>query len=282
MYRRQVRRRRLVLGGLVILAFILLSVTFGSGSGRVGTALGDVFGPVQDVADGALKPGRDLVNWFDETFEARGDRERLSRQLATARADAVAGKVALAENRQLRQLLGLERQGRLPAGRRLVDARVISRSPTLWFSSVGIDRGSVDGIAVDDTVIEANGLVGVVSSVSRNTSVVTLLTDGASAASAEILPQGAQGIIRARIGAPGELVLEFIDDTAGIVEGQAVVTAGWRSGNLSSLFPPNIPIGEIEKAPITRREAIQSVDVESFVDFRNLDLVQVLARGGAG
>lgn len=280
MYRRQVFRRRLILGGLVVLAFILLSVTFGSGSGRFGSALGDVFGPVQEVASGALKPGRDLVNWFDETFEARGDREQLSRQLARARADAVAGKVALAENEQLRQVLKLERQGRLPADRRLVDATVISRSPTLWFSSVGIDRGAVDGVAVDDPVIEANGLVGIVSSVSRNTSVVTLLTDGASAASAEILPQGAQGIVRARIGEPGKLVLEFIDDTSGIVEGQSVVTAGWRSGSLSSLFPANLPIGEIEKAPIDRREAIQSVDVESFVDFRNLDLVQILVKEG--
>lgn len=280
MYRKQVRRRRLVLGGLVVLAFVLLTVTFGSGSGRVGSSLGGVLGPVQEVADGALKPGRDLVNWFDETFEARGERERLTRQLAEARSEAVAGKVAQTENRQLRKLLRLSRQGRLPAELEPVEARVISRSPTLWFSSVGIDRGRSDGIAVDDPVIEANGLVGVVSSVSRSTAVVNLLTDGASAATAKILPKGAQGIVRPRIGSPGKLVLEFIDDTAGIVKGQTVVSAGWRSERLSSLFPPDIPIGKVENAPITRREAIQSVEVESFVDFRNLDLLLVLTKEG--
>lgn len=278
MYRKQVLRRRLVLGVLVILAFVLLTVTFGSGSGQVGSTLGGVFGPVQEVADRALKPGRDLVNWFDETFEARGDRERLTRQLARARSEAIAGRAAQTENRQLRKLLKLGRQGRLPTDLLPVEARVISRSPTLWFSSVRIDRGRSDGVAVDDPVIEANGLVGVVSSVSRNTAVVNLLTDGASAASAKILPKGAQGIVRPRIGAPGKLALEFIDDTTGIVKGQTVVTAGWRSERLSSLFPPDIPIGEVAKAPITRREAIQSVDVESFVDFRNLDLLLVLTK----
>lgn len=98
MYRRQIRRRRAVLLGLVALAFVLLTVSFGSGSGPVGSALGGVLGPVAQVASDALKPARDLVNWFDETFEARGDRDRLQEELTRARAEAVAGRVAVAEN----------------------------------------------------------------------------------------------------------------------------------------------------------------------------------------
>ena len=244
--------------------------------------LGTVFGPIQNVASDALKPARDLINWFDETFEARGERERLETELATARREAVAGKVAVQQNRQLRKLVGLRESGRIPSGYRPVTASVVSRSPTMWLSTVGIDRGSDDGIEVDDPVVSADGLVGTISSVSGDEATVTLITDGSSAVSVKIVPVGAQGVLRPRIGSEGNLVIEFLDETSGIGEGQSVVTAGWREDDLASLYPPNLPVGEVRDAPLDEREAIQSVTVRAYPDFRNLDLVQVLTGGSRG
>jgi len=282
MYRKQVRRRRAVLIGLVVLGFVLLTFTFGSGAGAVGGGLGSVFGPFEKVAGSALKPARDLVNWFDETMDARGDRERLTSQLEDARALAVAGQVAVQENEQLRKLIRLKRRGNVPDTYEPVTASVISRSPTVWYSTVGIDKGSGDGVTMDDPVINGDGLVGRISSVSRGTSVVTLITDSSSAVTAKVLPGGAQGVIRPKLGAPGELVLEFLDETKDIRPGQAVVTSGWRSNGLSSLYPPNVPIGEVKRAPIDEREAIQTVEMSPFADLRNLDLLQVLTGGNRG
>jgi rod shape-determining protein MreC len=282
MYRKQVRRRRAVLIGLVLVGFVLLTFTFGSGAGPVGGALGSVFGPFESAASSALKPARDLVNWFDETMEARGERERLTRQLEDARALAVAGQVAVQENEQLRKLVKLKKRGDVPASYTPVTASVISRSPTVWYSTVGIDKGSADGVGLDDPVINGDGLVGRVSSVSRGTSVVTLVSDSSSAVTAKVLPGGAQGVVRPKLGAPGELVLEFLDETNDIRRGQAVVTSGWQSDGLSSLFPPNLPVGEVARAPIDEREAIQTVEVSLFPDLRNLDLLQVLTGGDRG
>jgi len=282
MYRKQVRRRRAVLIGLVVLGFVLLTVTFGSGSGGVGSGLGSVFGPFEKVAGGALKPARDLVNWFDETLEARGDRERLEGQLEDARALAVAGQVAIQENEQLRKMVRLRRRGKITDNYTPVTASVISRSPTVWYSTVGIDRGTSDGVSLDDPVINGDGLVGRVSSASRDTSVVTLITDSTSAVTAKVLPSGAQGVVRPKIGAPGELVLEFLDETRNIGRGQAVATSGWRGEELSSLYPPNLPIGEVARAPIDEREAIQTVEISLYPDLRDLDLVQVLTGGNRG
>jgi rod shape-determining protein MreC len=282
MYRKQVRRRRAVLIGLVVLGFVLLTVTFGSGSGGFGGGLGTVFGPFEKVASGALKPARDLVNWFDETLAARGDRERLEGQLEDARALAVAGQVALQENEQLRKLVRLRRRGKITDNYTPVTASVISRSPTVWYSTVGIDKGTSDGVQIDDPVINGDGLVGRISSASRTTSVVTLITDSTSAVTAKVLPGGAQGVVRPKIGTPGELVLEFLDETRNIGRGQAVATSGWRGEGLSSLYPPNLPIGEVARAPIDEREAIQTVEISLYPDLRNLDLVQVLTGGNRG
>ncbi len=282
MYRKQVRRRRAVLIGLVLLGFVLLTVTFGKGSGSVGGPLGSIFGPVQDGAGRALKPARDLVNWFDETIAARGERDRLTADLAESRKQAVAGQVALQENTQLRDMANLQKQAGIADGFKPVTASVITRSPTVWYSSVGIDRGSSDGIALNDPVVSGDGLVGHISSVSRGEAVVTLITDSTSAVSAKVVPGGAQGVVRATVGAPDKLVLEFLDQTKNIAKGQSVVTSGWRGEGLSSLYPRNIPIGEVDFAPIDEREAIQSVDLAPYPDMRNLDLLQVLAGGSRG
>ena len=55
-----------------------------------------------------------------------------------------------------------------------------------------------------------------------------------------------------------------------------MVTSGWRGEGLSSLYPPNLPVGEVKRAPIDEREAIQTVEMSPFPDLRNLDLLQVL------
>jgi rod shape-determining protein MreC len=215
-------------------------------------------------------------------MDARGDRERLTSQLEEARAKAVAGQVAVQENEQLRKLVRLKARGAIPSGYTPVTGSVITRSPTVWYSTVGIDLGSSDGVEVDDPVINGDGLIGRISSVSAGTSEVTLATDSASRVTAKIVPGGSQGVVAAKIGAPGELVLEFLDQTRGIARGQSVVTSGWRDGELSSLYPPNLPIGEVKSAPIDEREAIQTVEVTPFPDFRNLDIVQVLTGGNRG
>lgn len=280
MYRKQVRRRRAVLTLLVLGSFLLLTVTYGQGSGQVQQGVSTVFGPIQYVADRALKPARDLANWFDQTFEARGENSRLRAELERNRLRAVAGQEALRENRELRKLLRLDGRPALAASSfEPVTGRVIARSPTVWHSAVTIDVGSADGARVDDPVIGGDGLVGTVSSTQRGSSQVTLITDHTSAVSAKVLPGGAQGVVRPAVGDPDDLVLDFIASTRKIGAGQAVVTAGWRARGLASLFPANLPIGEVTRAPIREQEASQQVHLRPFADLANLDHVQVLTGG---
>jgi rod shape-determining protein MreC len=278
-YRKQVRRRRAVLALLIIGSFVLLTITYGSGSNGLQRGVSTIFSPVQGVADGALKPARDLVNWFDQTFDARGRNSRLHDELQEARKRAVGAEAALAENVQLRKLLQLDRSGAIPSGYDPVTGRVIARSPTVWFAEVTIDAGSDEGIAVNDPVVNGDGLVGKVSAVTAGSAQVTLIADHSSAVSAKVVPVAVQGVIRPEVGDPGDLILDFIDSTKHVHKGQAVVTAGWRGQGIESAFPPNLPIGEVTRASIVEQEASQQVHVRPFADLRDLDLVQVLTGG---
>ncbi len=282
MYRKQVRRRRAVLALLIVGSFALLTITYGQGSNSLQRGVSTIFSPVQSVADRALKPARDLVNWFDKTFDARGKESRLQDELQVARKEAVGKNAALAENAQLRKLLELDRGGAIPSGYHPVSGRVIARSPTIWFADVTVDVGSSDGVKVNDPVINGDGLVGAISAVTPGSSQVALIADNASAVAAKVVPPGIQGVVKPNVGDPGDLILDFIDSSKHVHKGQAVVTAGWRGQGIASRFPPNIPVGEVSQASLEEQEAQQQVHVRPYADLRNLDIIQVLTGGWRG
>lgn len=282
MYRKQVRRRRAVLALLIVGSFALLTITYGQGSDGMQRGISAVFSPIQSVADRALKPARDLVNWFDETFDAKGRNERLHSELEAARRQAVGAKAALAENEQLRKLVKLDGSGAIPSGYTKVAGRVIGRSPTVWFSDVQIDVGSGDGVEVDDPVVNGDGLVGKVSAVTGGSARVTLIADHSSGVGAKIVPGGVQGVMKPVVGDPGDLILDFLSAEKRIGKGQDVVTSGWRGLGVESDYPPNLPIGEVAPTSLLEQEAQAQVHVRPFADLRNLDLVQVLTGGSRG
>lgn len=281
MYRKQVRRRRAVLALLIIGSFVLLTLTYGQRSGGLQRSVSTLFSPLQTVADRALKPARDLVNWFDQTFDARGENDKLKSELEKVRKEVVGNDAAIQENAELRKLLALDR-GPVPSGYQPVTGRVIARSPTVWQSSVTIGVGSDDGVSVNDPVISGDGLVGQVSSVNGGSAQVILLTDHSSAVSAKVVPEGVQGVVKPEIGNPEDLILDFINSAKHVHRGEFVVTAGWRSQGLSSLYPPNLPLGEVTQASILEQEASQQVHIRPFADLSDLDMLQVLTGGSRG
>lgn len=282
MYRKQVRRRRAVLVTLVIASLILLSLSFSEADSgpihSVQRGLASVFGPIEEGADRALKPVQDLINWFDETFEARGENERLQDQLTEARDQAIAADAALAENEELKKALGFRDNGGIQ-GYDQVTARVISRSPTVWYSQVMLDAGSSSGVRRNDPVVTGDGLVGRISDVTSGTSQVTMITDHRSAVSARILPDGPLGVVKPEVGDPDDLLLDFIQEDREVNKGQELVTAGSTATNLESLFPYGIPIGEIAEADVDEQESFQRVLVKPFADLRDFEFAQVLTGG---
>ena len=135
MYKQTVRRRRAVLALLVALSFALLTAYFSETAGGVLHTLQrgalQVLAPIQEGTGRALKPLRDLAGWFDDTLDARQERDQLRRERDQLRGEVVGLEAARAENQQLRRMVELDR-ARL-SDMQPVTARVIARSPTLWY-----------------------------------------------------------------------------------------------------------------------------------------------------
>jgi rod shape-determining protein MreC len=281
-----IRRRRLALAIVLGLSLILLTAYFGEPGGGAlhGISRGaqQVLKPIEKGASTAAKPFRDLFNFVGDAFGAKGENKRLKKELAHARARLAATRTAIRENEQLRAMVGLQQRPGFPQGTKPVTARVIARSPTDWYSTIQIDKGRGDGLRTDQPVITGDGLVGKVASVTSGTAQVTLITDGSMAVSSEIMPVGSNGTLRPAVGDPNDLQLDFVRKGRLIRKGQTVVTSGFRSGRLESLYPRGIPIGTVSSVSPNEIETYQRVHVRPFADFHRMDYVQVLTIRPAG
>jgi rod shape-determining protein MreC len=280
-----VRRRRAAVAIFVTLSIVMLTAYFGESSGGVFHTLQrgaqEALAPIETGTGRALKPFRDFFGWFGDALDAKGENEDLRKEVEQLRKQVAQSSTAEQDARQLRGLVDLERTEGFPAGTEPVAARVIARSPTVWYSTVKIDKGSGDGVREDQPVIAAGGLAGKVTSVTGGTAEVTLITDASSAVSAQIMPDGATGIVKPEVGKPEDLLLEFVQ-RGRVTKGTTVVTSGFTSDKVESLFPRGVPIGRVSRVDLDEVELYQRVHIKPFADMRRLDIVEVLTQKGEG
>jgi rod shape-determining protein MreC len=286
--RKTIRRRRAVLAGFVLASVALITVWFGepvTGTLHVlQRGAQEVLSPIQSGASRALKPFRDTIGWTGDTLSAKGENDRLRAEVGRLRRQLAATQTARRDVEQLSGFAEIAREDGFPQGTAPVTARVIARSPTVWWSSVQINKGSSDGIEVDQPVITGDGLAGKVTAVTGGTATVTLITDERTSVSAQVMPAGADGIVRPKVGDPDDLLLDFVEKGSRIKSGQTVVTSGFRaSRGLESLFPRGIPIGRVKKVDRSELDIYQTVHIDPFAELKRMDFVQVLtaARQGA-
>jgi rod shape-determining protein MreC len=267
---------------------ILLTAYFGESPASplhtVQRGIVEVLSPIQEGASTVLSPVRSAANWVSDTFNARSEvgrlrqeNEQLVHQLATLQQDGI-------ENEHLRKLVALDSSDGI-ASYSPLSADVIGQDPELWYRRIEVDKGSDDGVHMNDPVIGDSGLVGRVSTVGPSFSWVTLLTDPTFGVSAEVQDgNGDTGVLVPQAGNPGALLLTDLNPQAPITAGQLVVTSGFTDPNdpaLSSLYPPGIPIGKVSDANQDELANDRQVQVSPFVNLRNLPVVQILTRATA-
>ena len=274
-----------MLAVFVALSIAVLTAYFGeSGGGALHTlqrGAQEAFAPIETGASRALKPVRDFFGWAGDTIDAKDENKKLKGEVERLRSELAQAQTAVRDSGQLKAIAELHRQDYFPQVTQPVTARVIAKSPTVWHSSVKIDKGTSDGVRVDQPVIAAGGLVGKITNATGGAAEVRLITDGQSGVSGQVFPLGVTGVVRPEVGNPDDLLLENVEGGRRVTENTLVITSGFKSSRLESLFPRGIPIGRVSKVDFDELETYQRVHIEPFADLRQLDIVQVLTRRGA-
>lgn len=137
---------------------------------------------------------------------------------------------------------------------------------------VTIDAGSAAGVVRDVTVLNADGLVGKVTSTGPATASVSLITDPGSSVGARLAGSGELGVVT---GLPGEgrLRLSLFDPNAPLQAGDEVVTLGSAGGRP---YVAGLPIGTVEKIESVPGAATRTALVRPAARLSALDLVAVI------
>jgi rod shape-determining protein MreC len=281
-YDKTVRRRRAVLGLLVACSLILLTAYFGeSGGGAlhgVQRGTSEVLNPLQEGASRALKPVRDLFGWFGDTIAAKGQLQGLRAERDRLRTEALRNESLVRDNQRLSGLLQLDGALGLNAlGPKT--GRVIFQSPTVWYATIRVDKGSDDGVHVGQPVINEEALIGRVTEVIGGSAQVTLITDSSTKVPARAGRRGVFGIVEpASAGNPTDLVMKFVPPGTQLSPGDRVLTRGTEpTDRRRSLYPAGLPIGAITRIDNEGTDT-QEIHLRPFADMRSLDFVQILTK----
>ena len=272
-------RRRAVVGVLAVVSLALVTVYFRESDGGVlhnaQSTGATILRPFEVGAERVARPFRDGAGWVSGLIHAKRDNKKLKRQVDALRQEIILNQSALRENAQLKKLVDYLQGPTFPKDYSPVAARVIARAPSQFTQQIVVSAGKNDGVAKHDAVVTGDGLVGEVTKVASHVAQVTLLSDPTSAVSALDIHSNADGILQ--LDQSGStLILDRVTKDQVVDRGDVITTSGFRSGDLTSLYPRGIPLGVVSSVSQTDTDIYKKVQVDPYVDFANLEAVIIL------
>lgn len=167
------RRRTIVVLLLTTVLLITLDLRGNAIFDAARSGFGYTLRPFEIAGEVITRPISRVWDGITRVDDLERENEELQREIDAQRSAEIAGRNALIENRRLRALLDLESLGAYD----VVTGEIIGSLPSNFDQRVEIDRGSLDGIRVGMPVVNEAGLVGRITRVAPETSIVMLVTD---------------------------------------------------------------------------------------------------------
>ena len=160
-----------------------------------------------------------------------------------------------------------------------VAARIISKDPGNWYDTFMINKGSKDGIRVDNNVIAGKGLVGIVTEVGSNWATVRSIIDDSSNVSAMTVGTSDTCMVEGDLELIDEGKLRFTqlyDKDDKVTVGERVVTS-----NISEKYVEGLFIGYVSDIELSTNNLTKTGTLVTPVDFQHLKDVFVITTNKA-
>ena len=262
---------------------LLVIMTFFCGSAVVSTlASGVTSEPLAEAAGMIVVPFEKSINgigsWIGEinqTFQDKQDLIDKNQELQDAVDTLTEQNNILIQNQselsKLQELYNLDEEySSYPK----VAARIISKDPGNWYDTFMINRGSNDGIRVDNNVIAGKGLVGIVTEVGSNWATVRAIIDDSSNVSAMTVGTDDTCVVEGELELIDEGKLRFsqlYDKDNKVTVGERVVTS-----NISDKYVEGLFIGYVSEIELDTNNLTKTGTIVTPVDFQHLKDVFVI------
>ncbi|WP_319945909.1 rod shape-determining protein MreC [Marinobacter fonticola] len=211
-----------------------------------------------------------LGEWSDDVFASRDElleeNESLRARLLILERRSIKYASLAADNIELRNLKDASAQ----LDETVVVADIIGVSPDPFSHEVIVNRGSRDGVAEGQAILDANGLMGQVIQTNRFTSRVLLVSDSSHAVPVEVLRSGVRAILLGT-GSVNSLELMHVPDTADVREGDMLVSSG-----LGGRFPKGYPVAQVTRVHSEPGESFAEIQAQPAAALNRSDLVLVV------
>ncbi|MGI6144540.1 MAG: rod shape-determining protein MreC [Clostridia bacterium] len=212
---------------------------------------------------------QNVFGYFNDSKQLREQNKIMAEKIVRLEEQIYDLEAERLENQRLKNLLQYKEEK--AENYELVMGRVIARNHANWYEMLIVDQGSKQGIAPGMVVVNHDGLIGRIVSVTWNTAEVLLILDREGAVGARIFEtRYTPGVA---VGTSNSQYLQMIHlpHDLPIEPNQTVVTSG-----LGGIYPPGIRIGKVIEVLPEPGGLMKTATLKPFVDFSRLEEVFII------
>ncbi|HEM4744584.1 TPA: rod shape-determining protein MreC [Streptococcus suis] len=263
----------------LLLSFSLLFVTFSKGLQvpYLNNIVRVVVTPIQSVISVPTRFFSEQKDVLTDLMNAYEENKQLKEAIMSLEGMAAENTSLKEENASLRSSLGVVSD--FPE-KQLIPGSVLVRTSSSWSEHISINIGETSGVTSNALVVANGGLVGIVSSLSSDSAVVTLFTNSdeftklpvkISVDSKEIY-----GILSGYDADTNSFIINQLNSADEIAVGSNVVTS-----DLAGATPANVQIGKVLSVKSNSNSLNREVYVEPTASFSNIYSVLVVGQTNA-
>lgn len=266
-------KNKLAVTVVVLSVTFLILIGFNASKNMKGLegSAGSTLSPIQKITYGLNRSLKDFVDFFLNFSEVREENEKLEEENSELKDKLSQYSDLKSENERLRALLDFEEQR---SQYNYIPTNIIGVSNNILEGYI-VDKGTEDGIEKGMVVIASEGLVGKVTSVAKNWSVVECIINENIAVS--VMPESTRentGILQGYADTSNNENLTkiyYLPMDSKIKEGDTILTSG-----LGQVYPKEIRVGEVISVEEDKVKFMKSALVRPFVDFDSLEELLII------
>ena len=271
------QKRRIVIITVVLVSFSVLTLVTSRSASSIEIIFKDTIANLEYYISKA--PIHYVTGLFEECNDLKSvyeENAKLKEQLDNLARESAMNEVLTNELNDLKEIMDIDH---LPTEYQVKYTNVIARDAQNWNNQVTINLGKISGVQEGMAVVNAQGMIGTITSVSEISSTVTLLSSETSKSQLPVMilsgDEEYYGLLNRYNINTHKYSITLLSDVETIEKDAKVVTSGLGGKGKS---PKGILVGTVENYA-TGDDATESVcDVTPSVDFDALNDVAVVQR----
>ena len=255
---------------LVLVCLIVLYSTVIKNTAFHSNIVSSVINPIQTMFSNISKSVNDKKNEQTENKILLEKIEELEGIISEQNQKLVDYEEAIRQNEFYKDFLEIKEEN---PSYKFVEARIISRNTNDTYCSFIIDKGTVDGVKVHDTIITAEGLVGYVSDAyTTQSTVITVLNPKINISAIDNHSRDTGNVTGdASLSVDGFTKMIYISSENTMSSGNFVITSGE-----GGIFPKGLIIGTVVEVKTSQNKISCEATIQPIIDFNKINDVMII------